>query len=93
MPWLAALLTQLLGSAVARVATGAGIGLVTFAALTPIVLSAMNEISARMGGIESAVLNIMLLSGAGPALSMIGSAIVARVAIEAGKIGLKKVAS
>ncbi|QDS16168.1 DUF2523 domain-containing protein [Xanthomonas arboricola] len=90
MPWLAALLTQLLGSAVARIATGAGIGLVTVAALTPVILSALNQAATRFSGIPSAVANIMLLSGMGVGMSMVGSAILTRVAIEAGKISLQR---
>lgn len=93
MPWLAALLAQLLGSAVARVATGAGIGLVTFASLTPLVLSALNAMASRMQGIPSAMLNVILLSGAGVGITMIGSAIMTRVAIDAAKVGLKKASS
>ncbi|MCC5067069.1 DUF2523 domain-containing protein [Xanthomonas campestris] len=90
MPWLSTLLTQLVGSAIARMATGAGIGLVTLAALTPIVLSALNEAASKFGGITSAVANIMLLSGMGFGMSLIGSAILTRVAIEAGKISLQR---
>lgn len=93
MPWLAGLLTSLLGSAVARMLTGAGIGLATFATLTPLVLSMLNFAADKFSGITSAVLNIMLLSGIGVGLSIIGSSIIARIAIEAGKIGLQKMSS
>ncbi|MBO9876523.1 DUF2523 family protein [Xanthomonas sp. D-99] len=90
MPWVARLLVQLFGSAVARVATGAGVGLFTMAALTPVILSALNQAATSFSGITSAVANIMLLSGMGVGMSIVGSAILTRVAIEAGKIGLKR---
>lgn len=93
MPWLVTLLTSLLGSGLARVLTGAGLGLATFAALTPLVLSALNVGAQRFSGIASTVLNIMLLSGLGVGLSMVGSAIMTRVAIEAARVSLQKMSS
>lgn len=90
MPWLGALLANLLGSAVARMLTGAGLGLVTFAALTPLVLSAMNGAAQKFSGIASSVLQIMLMSGFGVAISAVGSAIVTRIAIEATRVAIKK---
>ena len=93
MPWLVTLLTSLLGSAAARVLTGAGLGLVTFAGLTPVVLSALNLLRDKVGGMTGEIAQLCLLSGIGVGLSMIGSAIMTRVAIEAGKVALKKAAS
>lgn len=90
MPWVAALLTNLLGTAAARVLTGAGLGLATFAALTPLVLAALNAAATRFNGIASNVANVMLLSGFGLAVTMIGSAMLTRVAIDAGKVALTK---
>ena len=90
MPWLVTLLTSLVGSFLGRVLSGAGLGLVTFAALTPVVLSALNKGAQKFNGITGTVLNIMLLSGLGVGLSIIGSAIVARVAVEAGKVAVSK---
>lgn len=90
MPWLGALLANLLGTAVARMLTGAGLGLVTFAALTPLVLSALNAAAQRFQGIGGKLLQIMLMCGLGVVLSMIGSAIVTRIAIEAARVAIKK---
>jgi len=90
MPWLGALLANLLGTAVARVLTGAGLALVTFASLTPLVLSALNAAANRFNGIAASVLQIMLMCGIGTAISLIGSAIVTRIAIEATRVAIKK---
>lgn len=90
MPWIAGLLSSLLGTAAARVLTGAGLGLATFAALTPLVLSALGAVSTHFNGIASNVANVMLLSGFGLGVTMIGSAMLTRVAIDAGKVALTK---
>jgi len=70
--------------------TGAGLGLVTFAALTPLVLSALNAAAQKFNGIPSSILQIMLMSGFGVALSAVGSGIVTRLAIEAARVAIKK---
>jgi len=90
MPWLASFLTSLLGNSLARVLTGAGIGLVTGATLLPIVKSALNLIVSKFGGIPGDMANVILLSGFGEGLSLIGSAIVTRVGIDAAKVAVAK---
>lgn len=93
MPWLGSLLASLLGTSVARMLTGAGLAIVTFAGMTPLVLSALNHAADLLEGVGGSVLQIMLMCGAGEALSMLGSAIMTRVAIDAGKVALTKAAS
>lgn len=93
MPWLAALLASMLGSGVARLLTGAGLALTTFAALTPLVLSALNAGANAFQGIGGATLDIMLLSGLGIGLSAIGSAMLTRIAITAGRVFLSRAAA
>lgn len=90
MPWLGALLASLLGTAGSRILTGLGLGLVTYAALTPLVLSALNAMRSMTGGMTSSVLQVVLLSGIGEALSMIGAAIMTRTAIDAGRVAIRK---
>lgn len=90
MPWVAALLSSLLGTALSRVLVGAGLSLATFAALTPLVLSALNAFKNAMQGVTGAVLQIILISGLGVALSAIASALITRVAIDAAKVSVQK---
>lgn len=93
MPWLGVLLANLVGSAVARMLTGAGLGLLTFAALTPVILTALNAVNTATSGLPSDMAAIMLKSGFGVAMSAIGSAILTRAAIEAAKVSVAKAAA
>lgn len=93
MPWLAAFLVQLLGNSLARVLTGAGLGLATGAAPLPLVKGALNLITQKWSGIAADLANVMLMAGAGEAITMIGSAIVTKVVIDAGKVAVQKAAS
>lgn len=90
MPWLGALLASLLGTAVSRLLVGAGLGVATFASVTPLVLSALNSAASAMAGVGGAALQIALMSGLGEALSAIGSAMLTRLAIESAKIAITK---
>ncbi|CAO3300486.1 MULTISPECIES: DUF2523 domain-containing protein [Stenotrophomonas] len=93
MPWLAAFLVQLLGNSLARVLTGAGLGLATGAALLPLVKSALNLVVSYWGGISGDLANVLLLAGAGEAITIVGSAMVTKVVIDAGKVAVQKAAS
>ncbi|WP_314103922.1 DUF2523 domain-containing protein [uncultured Stenotrophomonas sp.] len=93
MPWLAGFLVSLLGNSLARVLTGAGLGLATGAALLPLVRIALNKIPQLWGGIAADMSNILLMSGIGEALTMIGSAFVTKVMIDAGKVAVTKAAT
>ena len=93
MPWIAAFLVQLLGNSLARVLTGAGLGLATGAALLPLVKGTLNLITQRWTGIAADMSNVLLMSGVGEALTIVGSAMVTKVAIDAGKVAIQKVAS
>lgn len=90
MPWLGALLASLLGTAGARILTGLGLGLTTFAVLTPAILLALNTARAMTAGITSSVLQLVLISGLGEAVSAIGAAMLTRAAIDAGRVALTK---
>lgn len=90
MPWLGTLLASLLGTAGARILSGLGLGLVTYAAMTPVILSALNLARGLTSGITSSILQLVLLSGIGEALSMIGAAMMTRAAIDAGRVALAK---
>lgn len=90
MPWLGSLLAGLIGTAGARILTGLGLGLTTYAVLTPMVLLALNTAKAMTSGITSSILQIMLLSGIGEAITMIGAAIMTKTAIDAGRVAIRK---
>lgn len=93
MGWLAQFLIALVGNSLARVLTGAGLGLATGASLLPLVKTALAKIPQYWGGIAGDVSNVMLMAGAGEAITMIGSAIVTKVVIDAGKVAVQKVAT
>lgn len=84
------LLQNLFGDALARVLTGAGMSVVSFAALLPLVQGALNMIAASVNGLPSDVASVALLGGFGEALSIIGSAVLTRMAIASAQVGLTK---
>jgi Protein of unknown function (DUF2523). len=79
-----ALLVWVLGSALARVLLGAGLTVLTFNWLDEFVIEALDAVTAQLSGTPG--LDIMLLAGVGEALSIIGSALVARATIEVARI-------
>lgn len=88
--WIATFFKNLFGESIARALGGAGLSLVSAAVLLPFVIAALNAAAAGLGGITGDVLNVMLLCGLGECLSIVGSAMLTRVAMDAGKVGLKK---
>lgn len=90
MPWLASFVASFLGNSLARVLTGAGLGLLTGAALLPLVKSALQLVVSKIGGISGDVASVMLLAGLGEGLTIIGSAIVTKVGIDAAKVAVAK---
>jgi hypothetical protein len=90
MPWLGALLASLLGTAVSRLLVGAGLGVATFASITPIVLSALNKAASATAGIGGAALQLILMSGLGVGLSAIGAGIMTRIVIESARVAITK---
>ncbi|ALQ96912.1 hypothetical protein B398_05615 [Xylella fastidiosa 32] len=88
--WLAMLLRNILGQTVARGLVGAGLALVTTVLLIPLVTSALNLIVSKISGIPADVLNIALLMGFGEALSIIGSAMLTRLALQSLHVGIVK---
>jgi len=57
------------------------------------VKGALNLITQKWSGIAADLANVMLMAGAGEAITMIGSAIVTKVVIDAGKVAVQKAAS
>lgn len=85
-----ALLQSLFGDALARLLSGAGLSVVSFAAILPVVTAALNLCSSQIGGLPSDVASLLLLSGAGECLSIVGSAVLTRMAINAAQVGISK---
>lgn len=86
------LLEGLLGSSLARILTGAGLSLVSFAGLTVAVTTALNVAMSYINGIPGDVLQFACLMGLGPALSIIGAALLTRAGMSAATLGIKKAA-
>jgi len=69
------------GSAVARMLAGAGLTVVVFAGVGTLVQSLLDDAATELGGLPGDILSIMYLGGVGIALSIVGSALLARVAL------------
>lgn len=63
---------------------GAGLSLVTFVGLSPIIEGLMNQAVSSFSGLPSAAFQLALLAGVGQFFSIVGSAILSRIAIQAG---------
>ena len=85
---LGELLTGLFGVMIARMLIGAGLGVVTYGALSTAVSLALNALVAQFSGLPADMLNMLLLSGVGQGLSIIGSAMAARAAMKAASVGV-----
>ncbi|MEN5264235.1 DUF2523 family protein [Stenotrophomonas sp. TWI587] len=85
-----ALLQSLFGDAIARMLGGAGLSVISMAAIMPVVLGALNLVASKLQGMPADLASLALLSGAGEGLSVIGSAIMARMAISAAGVGIGK---
>lgn len=85
-----ALLQSLFGDSIARMLSGAGLSVVSMAALMPVVLTALNLVATRINGMSADLASLALLSGLGEGMSIVGSAIMARMAISSTSLGIGK---
>lgn len=90
--WLATLLKTLFGDSIARALGGAGISVVSAAIILPAITAALNAAAGMMGGAGD-ILNVALLFGLGECMSITGSAMLTRLAMNSGKLGLRKIVS
>lgn len=60
---------------------GAGLSIVTFAVMQPLVTSLLEQGVSALNGLPQAAVQIALLAGLGESLSIVGSAILTRLAI------------
>ncbi|WP_149193475.1 DUF2523 domain-containing protein [Luteimonas suaedae] len=88
MPWLGALLTNLLGGSIATMLFGAGLALTTYAVSKPLILSMLTEAATRFNNIGGSLLQVMLIAGLGEVVTIIGSAILTRLGIQAARVML-----
>lgn len=75
------LLKALFGDAIARMLSGAGMSVVSFAALLPLVQGALTLTVQHINSLPGDIAAIALLGGLGEAVSIIGSCILTRMAI------------
>lgn len=85
-----ALLDALLGNSLSRVLSGAGLSVLSYAALAPIILGALNLAASNVSGIAGDLASLGLMSGVGQGMSIVGSAIVARMSIASAGVGIGK---
>lgn len=84
------ILEKVLGNSAARVLTGAGLSVASYGAITVAITASLGALTSSFSALPSAMLNIILLSGAGQAISIIGAAMLTRAAINSAAVGLTK---
>jgi len=87
---IGSLLQKTLGNSAARVLTGAGLSVASYGAITVAISTALAALTSSFSALPSAMLNIILLSGVGQAISIIGAAMLTRAAINSATVGLTK---
>lgn len=78
---LAMIVSWTLAGVISRVLLGAGLVLITSVSLVSFVNSMLNNFVSMISQAPAALLNILLLCGLGDSISIIGSAILFRVAL------------
>lgn len=86
------LLEDMLGSAAARLFDGAGVALLSLAAILPIVQGGLSLAVNAFGGISGDVAGLLYMSGIGVALTNIGSALMVSTWMESQRalVGVRK---
>jgi hypothetical protein len=84
------LLSKLLGNGAARVLSGAGLSLASYAALSAAVLAALNGVAGAFANVSADVANLVLLFGVGESISIIGAAMLTRVALQSAALGITR---
>lgn len=83
IPFFGTFLVALAVPAVRSVLAHMGLGVLSFAALTGLVTTALNSAKTSWGGLTGDTLNLIQLSGASTALSIIAGAVITRTSIAA----------
>lgn len=79
-----------LGSAVARLLAGAGLALGTYAVLEPLIAQFASAAAAQLGGLAPEIAALLWIAGAGDAMTLILSALLARAALQSAMIFIGK---
>lgn len=88
MVFLKGLMVWVLAGTLTRVLIGAGLALVTFSVLDDLVTGFLGQVSTYVGALPSAVLEILVMMGAGDALSVVGSALLTVATMKAASMVL-----
>lgn len=84
-------LKNLVGDFIAKSFVGAGLGIVSFAGLSALMLTALDAVKTYMGSLANAMLQMMLLLGVGEALTILGTAVMTRIAMQSAGITIGRV--
>lgn len=90
LSWLKTLLKNLVGDSIANALIGGGLALVSWGALSVVLTTALDAAADAFGGLPGDVLSILLIGGLGQILSILGSAMLTRLAITSASMGLRK---
>jgi hypothetical protein len=90
LSWLKALLRNLVGDSIATALLGGGLALVSYGALSVLLTGALDSAADAFGGLPGDMLNILLLGGLGQILSILGSAMLTRLAITSASLGIRR---
>ncbi len=80
---LAAFLLSITGSIAARVLVSLGIGFASYAALSTLAASVVSNVTSNYNSMDSVVLNLVNLAGAGQAMGILLAALVTRASLQA----------
>lgn len=82
----------MLGNAAARILTGAGLGLISFAVLDSIITNFLDSAASSLSGLPQLTLALLGIAGVGTGISIVGGALLTAAAIKSATvaIGLKK---
>lgn len=83
-------LRNLLGESVARILTGGGLALASFAGLSALWLAALDMVRSYAVGVAGDMLAVILLFGFGEALTLIGTAVMTRAGLQAATLGITR---
>lgn len=81
---------NLVGDSLARVLTGGGLALVSFAGLSALWLGALELVRGYAAGVAGDMMALILLFGFGEALTILGTAVMTRAGLQAATLGLSR---
>jgi len=83
-------LRNLLGETVARVLTGGGLALVSFAGISALWLGALSTVQSYAAGVPADIFNVVLLFGFAECMTLIGTGVMTRAGLQAATLGLTR---